>query len=454
MALTGLQIFKMLPGGKKEAEANCKKCGFPTCMAFAMKLAKGDISVDECPYISISLKNLLDQEKRPAQFEYAFGTPKEQHKIGGETVIFRHEKTFHNPPVMAVNLKSSDDEFKQKLKKIQNYGIERVGEEFKIQAVNLIDDSDDFIEKVKIIANKNLAMILSSSSSKKISDALKVTGLNKPIVNLTSKSITGIVKIQQKFDVIVVINGKNFDELKQKSQEFRKLGGKKAILMLNSSLSKPFEFVRDMTKIRQLAMRDKDENFAYPIMTQIKFSFDKYYDALIAAIALSKYSNILVLPEMDEAILTALFTLSQGLYTDPQKPLQVEPKLYIVGEPNDKAPVFVTTNFALSYFAVATEIEGLDKGAYLVITDSDGMSVLTAWSASKLTGEIIAKAIKTCGIEKKVSHRDLIIPGFVDVLEEEIKIELPDWNVVIGPNEAADLLKFIKNYEEKQKVNA
>ena len=447
MALTGLQIFKMLPGGKKEAEANCKKCGFPTCMAFAMKLAKGDISVDECPHISYSLKNLLDEQKRPAQIEYAFGTPKQQLKIGGETVLFRHEKTFHNPPVISVNLKSSDDEFKQKLKKIQNYSIERVGEEFQISAINLIDDSEDFLEKVKILADKNLPMILTSSSSKKISEALKITGLNKPIVNLTSKNLNSIIKIQQKFDVIVVLNGKNIEELKTKSHEFRQLGGKKATLMLTTSLSKPFEFVKDMTKIRQLAMRDKDENFAYPIMTQINFSFDKYYDALLAAIALCKYSNILVLPEMDEAILTALFTLSQGLYTDPQKPLQVEAKLYEVGEPNDKSPVFVTTNFALSYFAVVTEIESLDKGAYLVITDSDGMSVLTAWSASKLTGEIIAKAIKTCGIEEKVSHRDLIIPGFVDVLAEEIKIELPDWNVVIGPNEAADLLKFIKSYE-------
>lgn len=448
MALTGLQIFKMLPGGKKEAEANCKKCGFPTCMAFAMKLAKGDIAVDECPYISYSLKNLLDEQKRPPQFEYAFGTPKKQLKIGGETVVFRHEKTFHNPPVIAVDLKSSDEEFKQKLKKIRNYTIERVGENFEISAVNLIDDSDDFIEKVKVLAGKNLPVILTSGSSKKITEALKITGLNKPIVNLTSKNLNTIIKIQQKFDVIVVLNGKSVEELKAKSQEFRNLGGKKAILMFTTSLKKPFEFVRDMTKIRQLAMQDKDENFAYPIMTQINFSYDKYYDALLAAISLCKYSNILVIPEMDEAILTALFTLSQGLYTDPQKPLQVEAKLYEIGEPNTNSPVFITTNFALSYFAVVPEIEGLDKGAYLIATDSDGMSVLTAWSASKLTGEIIAKAIKASGIEEKVSHRNLIIPGLVDVLKEEINLELPEWNVVIGPNEAADLLKFFKNYEK------
>ena len=452
MALTGLQIFKMLPGGKKAPESNCKKCGFPTCMAFAMKLAKGDISVDECPYIPHSLKNLLDEQKRPAQFEYAFGTPKQQLKVGGETVLFRHEKTFHNLPVISVNLKSGDDEFMQKLKKIQNYSIERVGEEFKINAVNLIDDSKDFAEKARILTDKNIPLILTSSSSKKITEALKATGLNKPIVNLISKNLGTIIKIQQKFDVIVVLYGKNFEELQAKSQEFRQMGGKKAVLMLTTSLSKPFEFVRDMTKIRQLAMRDKDENFAYPIMTQIQFSFDKYYDALLAGISLCKYSNILILPDLDEAILTALFTLSQGLYTDPQKPLQVEAKLYEVGEPDENSPVFVTTNFALTYFAVVTEIEGLDKGAYLVITDSDGMSVLTAWSASKLTGEIIAKAIKSSGIEEKISHRNLVIPGFVDVLTDEIKMELPDWNIVIGPNEVSDLLKFLKNYEKLQVI--
>lgn len=447
MALTGLQIFKMLPGGKKEKEANCKKCGFPTCMAFAMKLAKGEISVDECPYMSYSLKNLLDEQKRPAQYEYAYGTPKGQVKIGGETVLFRHEKTFHNPTIIAVNLKASDEYFKQKFKKIRNYNIERVGETFEINSINLIDDDESFIEKVKFLADKNIPVILSSSSSKRISEALKVTGLNKPIINLTSKNLSTIVKIQQKFDVIVTINAKSFEELKKKSQEFKSLGGKKAVLMLTTSLSKPFEFIKDMTKIRQLAMRDKDENFAYPIMTQINFSFDKYYDALLASISLCKYSNIIVLPEMDEAIITALFTLSQGLYTDPQKPLQVEAKLYEVGEPDEYAPVFVTTNFALTYFAVVTEIESLDKGAYLVITDSDGMSVLTAWSASKLTGEIIAKAIKNSDLESKIKHRDLIIPGFIDVLKDEINLELPDWNVVTGPNEAADLLKFLKTYK-------
>ncbi|MDD3420570.1 MAG: acetyl-CoA decarbonylase/synthase complex subunit gamma [Candidatus Gastranaerophilales bacterium] len=447
MALTGLQIFKMLPGGKKEKEANCKKCGFPTCMAFAMKLAKGEISVDECPYMSYSLKNLLDEQKRPAQYEYAYGTPKGQVKIGGETVLFRHEKTFHNPTIIAVNLKSSDEYFRQKFKKIRNYNIERVGETFGINSINLIDDDESFIEKVKFLADKNIPVILSSSSSKRISDALKVTGLNKPIINLASKNLSTIVKIQQKFDVIVTINAKSFEELKKKSKEFKALGGKKAVLMLTTSLSKPFEFVKDMTKIRQLAMRDKDENFAYPIMTQINFSFDKYYDALLASISLCKYSNIIVLPEMDEAIITALFTLSQGLYTDPQKPLQVEAKLYEVGEPDEYSPVFVTTNFALTYFAVVTEIESLDKGAYLVITDSDGMSVLTAWSASKLTGEIIAKAIKNSDLESKIKHRDLIIPGFIDVLKDEINLELPDWNVVIGPNEAADLLKFLKTYK-------
>lgn len=447
MALTGLQIFKMLPGGKKENEANCKKCGFPTCMAFAMKLAKGDIAADECPYISHSLQNLLDEQKRPLQFEYAIGTPKKQLKIGGETVVFRHEKTFHNPTIVAITLKSGDEKFKNKFKKIMNYSIERVGQNFEVPCINLIDDSDDFFKRVKFLSNKNISIILTSKSIKRMTEAIKICALNKPIANLLKSTPEALAKFQQKFDVAVCLNGKNLQELEKKSKEFRRHGGKKAVFNYITSLSRPFEFVKDMTTLRKEAMQNKNEDFAYPVMSTVNFSFDQYYDGLLAVIALCKYSNLLLLPEMDEVILTSLFTLSQGLYTDPQKPLQVEAKTYEIGTPTPDAPVFVTTNFALTYFAVVSEIEGLDKGAYLVITESDGMSVLTAWSASKLTGEIIAKAINTSGLADKISHRNLIIPGFVEVLKEEINLELPDWNVVIGPNEAADLQKFLKTYK-------
>ena len=447
MALTGLQIFKMLPGGKKEPDSNCKKCGFPTCMAFAMKLAKGDVPADECPYISPSLQNLLDEQKRPPQFEYAVATPKKQLNIGGETVVFRHEKTFHNPTTIAITLKSSDEKFKAKFKKITSYSIERVGQSFEVPCINLIDDSEDFFKRVKFLSNKNIAIILTSSSIKRMTEAIKICALNKPIINLTKAKPERLAKFQQKFDVVVCLNGKNLEELTKKSQEFRSFGGKKAVFNYITSLSRPFEFVKDMTTIRKEAMQNKNENFAYPVMSTINFSFDQYYDGLLAVIALCKYSNLMLLPEMDEVILTSLFTLSQGLYTDPQKPLQVEAKTYEIGTPCADSPVFVTTNFALTYFAVVSELENYDKGAYLVITESDGMSVLTAWSASKLTGEIIAKAVNASGLEDKISHRNLIIPGFVDVLKDEISMELPEWNVVVGSNEASDLLKFLKTYK-------
>lgn len=447
MALTGLQIFKLLPGGKKEAEANCKKCGFPTCMAFSMKLAKGQVSMDECTYMSDELKELLAQQNRPPQMEYLYGTPNREVKIGGETVLFRHEKTFHNPPSIAIRLKSGDENFDEKLQKILNYSIERVGEEFQIDSVNLVDTDSTFVEKFKLLADKNLPLILTSKCSKKMNTVLKEAGLNKPIVNLHSDNMKKIVQIQNKYDVIVVISGENTEELEAKSKEFREFGGKKAVMLLTTSTKKPFERMKSLTEIRERAMKDKDENFVYPILSQIPFSYDKYYDALIAAVSLCKYSNIIILPDVDEAILTALFTLSQGIYTDPQKPLQVEAKLYEVGTPDENAPVLITTNFALTYFAVVTELEGLDKGAYLVITDSDGMSVLTAWSASKFTGEIIAKAVKNSDLADKISHRNIIIPGFVDDLKEEIEMELPGWNVVIGTNEATDIVKFLKEYE-------
>lgn len=449
MALTGLQIFKLLPGGKKEEQANCKKCGFPTCMAFSMMLAKGQVDMGECPYMSDELKEMLDKQNRPPQMEYIYGTPNKEVKVGGETVLFRHEKTFHNPPSIAIRLKSSDENFDSKLAKILSYSIERVGQEFHIDAVNLVNTDSTFVEKFKILADKNLPIILTSKCARRMTEALKEAGLIKPIVNLHSKSMKKIVQIQKKFDVIVVLSGDNPQELEEKSKQFRELGGQKAMLLLTTSAKNPFERIKNLTEIREKAVRDKNEKFSYPILSQVPFSFDKYYDALIGAISVCKYSNVIILPDVDEAILSALFTLSQGLYTDPQKPPQVEAKLYVVGEPDSNAPVFLTTNFALSYFSVVTEIEGLDKGAYLVVTDSGGMSVLTAWSASKLTAEIIAKAVRDSKLEDKISHKNIIIPGFISSMKTEIERELAGWDVIAGPNYAADIEKFLKKYESK-----
>ena len=444
MALNGLQIFKYLPGGKKEKEANCKKCGFPTCMAFAMKLAKNEADFTKCEYISEELKALLNEASVKQQEEITFGGSKNTVKIGNETVMFRHEKTFVNPACISVTIKSSDRDFDKKLAQIAEYSIERVGETFKIDAVTLVDDGN-YQEQATKVVNTGLPLIIKSSDVSAIRAVLDNTKNEKPLIYAQNCSIQELADIEKEFGVPVVISAETIAELADKADEALKAGIKSIVLNINDDVITG-KTLENNTFIRRSAIEDKFTPLGFPVLSCIKDSGDVFYDSVLASSLLCKYSGIIILENFNNALISALFTLRQNIYTDPQKPLQVEPKIYPVGEPDKNSPVIVTTNFALTYFAVVSEIEASGKSAYLLITPSDGMSVLTAWSASKFTGEIIAKAVNNYGLADMVDHREFIISGLVASMKEEIEEELPDWKVVIGPNEAVEIVDFLKKY--------
>lgn len=438
MALTGLQIFKYLPGGVKGENANCKQCGFPTCMAFAMKLAKGETDISKCPFVTEELKALFDESSTLQQQEISFGN---KVKVGNETVMFRHEKTFVNPTAITISISSSDKDFDEKLEKISKYSIERVGVEFKIDAVALSDDNEAFEECAIKITEKNIPLILISDNSEKIEAVLEKIKTQKPLVWLKNSKTETISDISKKFDCPVVVSGENVFELVENSENLLKTGVDKIVL----NLEKPT--IEDLTHIRRSAIENKFKPLGFPVISfATQKPCDVFEETISASMLLCKYSNIVVLRNFDEASLASLFTLRQNVFTDPQKPLQVEAKIYDIGEVDENSPILVTTNFALTYFAVVSEVEASGIPTRLVITPSDGMSVLTAWSASKFTGEIIAKAFKEFGLNELTKQRKLIIPGFVDTLKEEIEEYMPDWEVVIGPNEAIEIVDFLKKY--------
>ncbi len=423
MKLTGLQIFKYLPGGKKAPEANCKKCGFPTCMAFAMKLAKGGASLGQCEYVPDDLKAVFEESIRPQQEEIIFGPPENPVKVGNETVMYRHDKKFVNPTCIALRLDSSDAGFEEKLEKIKNYSVERVGETLKIDAVALFDGDDTFLQKAGIVYENKIPLILVSEN----------------IDNETLK----------KFNAPAIISGSSVEEVVENSQAAIDKGISKILLNLNKLSME--NLVKSLTRIRKAAIEDKFRPLGFPVITfhsdVAGFSNDPAEQALLGSILICKYSNIIVLDDLNPAVIYALLTLRQNIYTDPEKPLQIEPGVYPAGEPDENAPVFITTNFALTYFSVFSEIESSNIPSYLVVTPSDGMSVLTAWSADKFNGEIIAKTITDSGIEKLVKHRRLIMPGYVAVLKEEIEDELSGWEIITGPNEAVDIVDFLKQHK-------
>ena len=372
MSLGAMDIFKFLPAGKKETNANCKKCGCATCMMFALKLSKSQVESSLCPYIPSELSDKLEHNKKVQQETVLLGNL----KIGGETVLYRHEKTFVNPCALCVCLDSEDKEFESKLKRILDFEFESIGKKYRVDAIYLKNPTDESVQKIK-------------SSG------------------------------------IEVLNDDFLSKLKE--VEFKGLA----------------QTVDELVKIRTKAIVDRDENYSKPVFVRL-FGDDFCSLCSIASSLICKYSNMIIFEYFDEALFASLITLRVNIYTDPQKPLQVESKVYEFNNPDENALVFMTTNFALSYFAVANELSSLKCGSYLVITPSEGMSVLTAFSAEKFTSKMVAKTLKKFDLANKVKTRKIIIPGLLAPMKNELEKALPEFEIIVGTIEAYSIGEFVK----------
>lgn len=377
--LSGLQVFKYLPAAKKLPEGNCKKCSFPTCMAFALKLAKGQTEIELCPFAPDELKEMFVQSMIKPQKEVYLGAGKEKVLIGGENVLYRHEKTFINKTAIAIVIDVSLNDWEEKLKKVINFEITRINEIFKIDLIYL---------KGKVPA-----------------------------------------------DLIQKLDDSGFAWIKDEDLQEVNYVDDKGVK----------DTVQNLTYIRKKALLEKDENCSSPVMIYLKHEDNLLKLMSKASFYLCKYANLLVFEDFNEALISTLMTLRQNIYTDPQKPLQVESKIYEFNNPDENSLVFLTTNFALTYFAVANEIEALNKPAYLVVTPSEGMSVLTAWSAEKFTAQIVAKTVSQYKLSDKIKNKKIIIPGLLSHMKEEIEEALPEFEVLVGPNEAYLLGDFVKS---------
>lgn len=415
MELTGLQIFKYLPAAKKAENSNCKKCGCATCMAFALKLAKKQIAIDKCPCVPDELKSVFCEASKIQQHQVPLS---EKLTVGGETVMFRHDKTFVSPTVVAVEMHCNDNKFDEKLAKFSLYETERIGETFKLDAVRLKGDctSEEYKSCVEKIKKVGLAVIEDNSEN------------------------------------YSVVRGNDFSDLVLQAKNALTGTKNSLILELDFGSKSASEVVQELTYIRRSAILHRFEPLTYPVMVQIPDSYDVNEVCAIASLLVCRYASIIVLSEehcSNNALLSTIFTLRQGIYTNPQKPLQVEAKVYEFNEPDENAPILLTTNFALTYFAVAGELEQLPFGSYLVVTPSDGMSVLTAWSADKFTAELVAKSVKNYDLLNKVKTRAIIIPGLLSHMREELQEVLPEWKIVVGTVEACQIPEFLKQIENR-----
>lgn len=434
--MNAIEIFKHLPGGKKIENANCKKCGFPTCMAFAVKLASKNTQIEKCPFVSTELQQLFEEANIIQQHEINLGN---DIKAGGETVMFRHEKTFVNPTCFYITLFSDDINFNSKLNEIANYQIERVGETFRIDGIYLIDKGNvkNAIEKIK--AQKLNIILKTENIANEFENIDEIVVEANEFSNINKKNT-------------IVVSSDNIETLSQKSDIVQKEGFKSLILKYENIEHKNIKkVVDDLTNIRFEAIENKNQSFAFPVMTRI-VEQDINKVALIASLLICRYSNIIVFDVFDKSLFSGLFTLRQNIFTNPQKPLQVESKIYEINNPKenlDRAIVVMTTNFALTYFAVANELESLDTPFFLLITPSDGMSVLTAWSAEKFTADMVKKMVNENEILNGLRHKLIVIPGLLASMKEELEEILPNWKIIVGTNEAFEIPQFIEKLNSK-----
>ena len=440
MALSGLQIQKLLP------KTNCKECGSNTCLAFAMRLAAKKASLSECPYASEEAIAVLAAESEPPVKRVAIG-PGGDMAIGEETVLYRHEKTFVNQTLIAIDVDCCDDGAVKTLESIRDYKLDRVGETLSVAAVSVSQCCDDDNKYLALVKNAlditGLPLIINASnieSTKKAAALAK--GTHSVILNVMAENAADMQKIAEENGHALAVTAPDIDGLMEVTTKLKENGFNDIVMEIQThSLAEGFQ---SSSIARRAAINNNVKALGYGTLKYID-SGDFYTDTVYAVNEITKYGGICVLPYFDAAQLVTLMALMQNIYTDPQKPIQVEPKVYPIGEPGKDSPVFVTTNFSLTYFLVSGEIENSGISAWLVIPECEGMSVLTAWAAGKFSGASIAKFVKDIGLEEQVNTRKIVIPGYVAQISGELEESLPGWQVLVGPQEAADIEAYIKS---------
>ncbi|MDO8722302.1 MAG: acetyl-CoA decarbonylase/synthase complex subunit gamma [Syntrophales bacterium] len=445
MALTGIQIFKLLP------KTNCGECGVPTCLAFAMNLAAGKAELNSCPYISDESKALLSEASAPPIRPLTVGTGDNAVKIGGETVLFRHEKTFVNKPGLAIMVSDvmGADEVTARLKRFNGFKYEWVGLVLRPEMIALKNESGDagkFEALVKRVMDEtDAALILISENVESLTAAVKASASRAPLIYAaTEANFEPLASLAKEFKCPLAAKADTMDSLTALSDKLSAAGVKDIVLDSGArNVRRAFE---DQVFIRRAALVQKNRSLGFPTITfPCEMTADPMKEALIAATFIAKYAGIIVLSDFQGESIFPLLVARLNIYTDPQRPMMMKQGIYPIGSPTEESPVLITTNFALTYFIVSGEIEASRVPSWLLVMDTEGLSVLTAWAAGKFVGDAIGQFVKKSGITEKVNHKKIVIPGFVAAVSGDMEEELgSEWEVKIGPREAAHLAPFLK----------
>ncbi len=445
MALTGIQIFKLLP------KTNCGECKYPTCLAFAMALASGKAEIDACPHVTEESRSQLSEASAPPIRQISMGNGDYEVKIGGETVLFRHEKTFFNQPGFAILISDAmdDAEIESRFAKVDFFQFDRIGTTLRPELVALkaTGNNERFINLVKKADEKLYGIILICSNISLMKEALEICKTKRPLIYAaTTENIQEFGFLAKAFNCPLTVKANGIEELAGLTDRLTAMGLKDLVLDTSSRGMKGS--FQDQIIIRRAALVGKNKSLGFPTITfPCEMTDSLMKETLIASCFVAKYAGIIVLSDFEGESIFPLLLQRLNIYTDPQRPMTTEQGIYPINNPDSTSPVLVTCNFSLTYFIVSGEIENSRVPSWLCVMDTEGLSVLTAWAAGKFLGNGVAAFIKKCGIIDKVDHKKLIIPGYAAPILGELEEELSGWEIHIGPREAAHIPSYLKMWK-------
>ena len=440
MALTGIQIYKLLP------QTNCKECDFPTCLAFAMKLAAKQVELAKCPYVSEESAAQLAEASAPPVRPITIKSNGHEVKGGNEIVMFRHNKRFFSPPGLFVRVYDDQPaaEIQAKVKPVDEYVVDYVGMDLSMGGIAVQSRGGDFGAAVKAVREAtSLPLILIGSPEALKSGLENLSGDETPLLcSATADNWEAMADLAKEHNVPLAVEAGSIDVMVDLVE---KLEGKELKdLVLAPKQRTLIGTLTANTTMRRMALKENFKQLGFPIINFPGDCGDPVREVTLAMQAIGKYSSFIVLDNFDPSVAYSLLVLRANIYTDPQEPIQVTPGIYELNDPGPEDPFLVTTNFSITYFSVANEVESMGIPAWLLVTDSEGMSVLTAWAAGKFDAEIIARDAKRFKADEKVTKKRIVLPGHTAVLSGELEEEMPDWEVKVGPKEAVDLPAFMK----------
>jgi len=443
MALSGIQIYKLLP------QTNCKDCGFPTCLAFAMKLAAKQVELAACPHVSEEARAQLAEASEPPVRLVSLQSNGFEVKAGNEVVLFRHEKTFYHKPGFFLRVRDTEEPetLTTRVAEAEAYVVNYVGRDLVLDGVAVeaaAGSADAFAAAISAVRGaSHRPLILISRDPDLIAAGLPLLDGEHPLIfGADESNWQAMGALAKKHGAALVVSAGSLDTLADLTAKLKEQGVED--LVLDPATHQLGTSLMLNTQIRRLALKKNFRPLGYPLISVPGDAADPAQEAILAAHAIAKYAGFIVIDHFAPEVMYPLLVLRENIYTDPQKPIQVQPGLYEINNPGPEDPVLVTTNFSITYFSVANEVEGSGLPAWLLVADAEGMSVLTAWAAGKFDAERIAKSVKEFGVADKVSHKRIVLPGHVAVLSGELEEELPGWEIRVGPREAVDLPAFMK----------